>query len=193
MEASLEGRVETAHITGMYHGNVAVGVLQGNSAYNGLEVPITHAEQYVGEDCLVRFLAGNKADRYPHFLSADTSQIFGSVEQHKYVLCGLWEEDMEKSSIFPTADEVNLHYDPGNLIVFAYNKKESTNRKGRVLIFNENQFHTVSSYRAALRNKKFNSDSNSQFFLVESPEQLEELKQIVMELDRLPIVLDRID
>ena len=139
------GRIEAAYIQQVYAGSPSIGIV------NGQEVKVNHAPTPEGESCLVRVNMRSTAQEvYGHFITSQIPAGFNGLGLEQYALVALWEERMEKRLRYPTFDEINQYYHPGNLGQVYYFAADNSKRR-RVKIHKDRvdpqgkSYHTIVS------------------------------------------------
>jgi len=188
------------------------------SAYGELKrynqgVLVTNGRNFVGKVCLVRFdLEDDLAYGPPNIetvLSADdkpylprgnfiSSTIpFGlekrlqeGLKPEEYVLYARWREKMLRSGIYPSLDDVNHYYDPGEIGQFAYIKGNDETEQKIVLInyWNLNEVERYSTVAEILPNPW----ERSRVMIAESKRRIKQLIRDIIEEGLVPIRLEEL-
>ena len=96
------GRLERAYIDRLNKKGNALGLVDGST------VPIVGAKKYMGRFVLTRLDAVPGIDHTTlgSFITSKFPKDFRGLSSNGYILCGLWEQDMVKSSRVPTFPEL---------------------------------------------------------------------------------------
>lgn len=131
-EIDLRGRVESVRIERAIANHNAIGRLDDQI------VLIDNADNYVGENCLVRFdlkgRTGRQGDPLGNFITSVIPPGFEGIGPEEYVLCGLWYPQMQKREEVPTLREYNVYFEPGPAGQIVYMAEGTSNQERKIRV-----------------------------------------------------------
>ena len=176
------GRIEAVYIQGAYEGSLSIGMVHGQ------EIKVNRAPTPAGESCLVRVNMRSTAQEvYGHFITSRIPESFTALGVEQYALVALWEERMIKQLRYPTFDEINKYYHPGNLGQVCYFAAENTKQR-RVKIYKEGVEGSGKSYRAIVR--KFIPQGGVSLLMTETSSLLEDICAAFRERGLTPVEME---
>lgn len=107
--------------------------------YNDLPIVVNHAQRYAMRECLVKIDSNpisHGTNIIGNFVTSQIPAEFLGLSYSQYILFALWEERMKKEKRFPTIEEVNQYFDPGNIVhTYFLSQEHRKDRRNRVLIY----------------------------------------------------------
>lgn len=184
----LEGKMHAVRIleTDKW-GSAAAGMIMDS----GEDAVVRYANGYGGQTVLARFpLYDGEVPPVCNLVTTQIPKLFKPMYNFEYILCGMWEDDMQKEGEFPTLDEINRYYDPGDLKGCAFIghgpfEKAIVKPKG---------FYRVSkkSYSHILRKKMPDADRSTRAVLVRKQQKMDNLVEAVNQLGLTPVLMERL-
>ncbi len=123
----LAGRIEKADIEQQIRSNLAVGLIHGYDT----KVFVHYAP--AKSSCLIRVHFDFRDTPVGSFITSDVPDNFQSLGPQEYILLALWENRMQERQ-YPTLNEINRYYDPGNMSNAAYIGPGTRENPGRKMI-----------------------------------------------------------
>ena len=190
------GRIEECLIYRMHDSFFSVGNVNGHTVLvrNGRK-GIPKENQKYSKKSLVKFDSYRKENRkFPavNFLTSYVPKNFEGLSRENYVLLGEWEPRMSKVKEFPTIEEIQEYYNPGELILAYYIQEGSSNSYGRMLIIKESvnpiKGRTFGEIiQKGIRRQK--GGKSAPLILVEDELELEKMIEKAFELEIYPVVM----
>jgi hypothetical protein len=189
MENIFSGRIQRVYIFKKYKNT-------GIAYISDVKCILKNCANFEGKECIVRFdLNQKKSDPFGNFITSDLSQ-HNSLSSEDYLLLGLWEKDMNKKGQFPTLEEINQYYDPGEMPQAVYLSKghyrDSDRTYGRVAITCKEPFILTTSVTGIIRGKLPDPRRKSRVILTETEEDIGKVTESARNLQLFAVRMERL-
>jgi len=188
IKRNLAGRVEKVTITKNISNNGAIGIFENDYVY------VTYGGSCQGRSCLVRFdLLQTRKTIITNFLATLCEGERGySLALDKYILVGLWTEDMRKQEAVPKMYEIEKYFNPGRKGWCYFLIENSTNTKGRYFVARYSKARRAHNHTISRIIRKYlpNPYASCRLIIVEGSEQLDRVKEAIKNQNLVPIELE---
>ncbi|MFA5993258.1 MAG: hypothetical protein WC796_06135 [Candidatus Pacearchaeota archaeon] len=170
LETGLEGRLEVVLIRQPVKegSNICWGVVLNYPNYGG-RVQVHRAMHRQNKPCLVRFNFRQNAGFSPrgNFIARNYPLEFRGISPQDYFLYSIWDKHWTRAEDYPTLDEINEHFEPGEMGRVIYFKRGFNESSGSVVILPKGIRPFQGSFETVFSSESFKPMGHSRVVILE--------------------------